>query len=421
MTDVSWSLPKNIARPLWLGAAAVAGFLALVVAWAVLAPISTSLQVSGKIVSSSPALELQHPYGGLVRSVLVERHAQVTRGQELLQLDDRLLRQQRDSLVRERDQVISQNVAIDALLVEDPDIDQLLRAGGNAEYALRFRRLFQQAGLQKQAAESLGQQIEALEQKVGYFEQQLASMSKRLERNAQLKEKGIVSASSGETLEEQALIVSSELAGERAELHRLRSERRRTLEMSAIGLLSLREDLLMQARDNRFRIEDLDRRIAGLDDQILRSRVLSPVDGVVVAVAFEADGMFAPQGATLMSLSTPLDRPQVLFSIPSAMIDQIRPGMKGQLVFPGFPQRSMPRVAFEIRSVSPRAVADETGETLAYEGVAEFDWDADYGAAMGLELTADMPVALWVEGRTTTMWSYLVAPFFEAFNLAMQD
>ena len=66
----------------------VFGFLGLFVIWAFAFPIASAVVANGKIVSSGQNKLIQHPTGGVVRSISVQDGSRVTAGDVLLVLDD---------------------------------------------------------------------------------------------------------------------------------------------------------------------------------------------------------------------------------------------------------------------------------------------------------------------------------------------
>jgi multidrug efflux pump subunit AcrA (membrane-fusion protein) len=63
-----------------MAALAVIIFLGGVGLWSALAPIATTLRISGTLVSTKPSFDIQHPFGGLVTDVLVSLHQSVDVG-----------------------------------------------------------------------------------------------------------------------------------------------------------------------------------------------------------------------------------------------------------------------------------------------------------------------------------------------------
>lgn len=110
----SYSRPE---RPAWLGAGVVAAFAGAMTMWGTLAPISGAAIANGNLQVEGRRQSVQHPYGGVVRQLLVRDGAHVEKGQLLIALDDSDPRAKLDVLVADRDAAL----AAEARLVAERD------------------------------------------------------------------------------------------------------------------------------------------------------------------------------------------------------------------------------------------------------------------------------------------------------------
>lgn len=418
------NLPSSVSRPLRRASLALALFLIFLGLWAVYAPLSTTVNLNGKLMSSRPTFELQHPYGGLVGEVLVARHDPVHKGQELLHMDMTLEKRQLETLVRTRDLYLSENAVIESILQGTVDVKEPSPETSTSPHFKRHQQALIQSALQDQNTRFLQEQLEALAEKIALTQKQLELMKGRQVRQNSLADRGLIRLADGEVLKEQILLVQSEIETDRAQLASLKGEITTAQNQAELINLSLSEQLSSVRDENKKRVHEVERQIAGLRDRIQQSIVKSPVEGVVSDIYFEATGTYATRGATLISLTQPLSQPRVSFQVPTSQIDQLHPGMTGQLVLTSLPQRSMPRIEVVIQAVSPRATLDEEGNPRSYAGVATIK-DASIkklsDAIDGLNLVEDMPARLLINIRETTMANYLFGPMIAAFDNAVQD
>jgi HlyD family type I secretion membrane fusion protein len=411
-------IPRDILSPLYRAALALCLFLALAGIWATFAPLATSIPLSGRIVSDSPAFALQHPYGGQIFKVHVAKHDEVKQGQTLIEFDSALDRENLIALEAMRDRFQQDNSAITAILEGGTPVP-------DGEYALRHDHAQLQQSLQALTAASLDRQIEALQGKDRHDRAQLDLLRARAQRQADLVRDGIITRTDSEALETRILRLEGSVLSTAAQLHRLRESLDQAQHQPELTLLTLRAELSGIRSANERRLEELRQSIANLRDRIARATVTAPISGTVTDLLFEAEGMYAGQGATLISLSRPLEAPHISFTVPTALIDQLRPGMTGKLMIPSLPQRSMPNMRITVQAISPRAEREEEGAPQVYSGLASLAPDAlsELQQVFGPDFTLseDMPVNLMIEGRQTTLVQYLIAPFWASFNHALQD
>lgn len=422
MTD-QLHLPREVVRPLRLTAVAMVAFLMMFCGWAVFAPLSTTLHLSGKITSSRPTFELQHPYGGLIGEVLVTRHESLDQGQIIMRFDMALEKEQLDNLLQTQAIYESENRLIDQILESTSDIEIASAEASTSPYVQRAKQASVQSALQNKNAEFLREQAEALRTKISLSEQQLNLMRGRQTRQTNLEEKGLIRLSESEVLKEQILIVQSEIERDRASLSALLGQIEAAQSQAQLVMLSLSEQLTSTRDANTKRLQEIARQIAGLREQIEKSTIRSPVHGVVSDIHFEATGMYASRGATLVSITQALAHPMITFEVPASQIDQLGLGMTGKLILTSLPQREMPRIDLVIMSISPRATLDENGNPVSYTGTAEIQNDSlQYITDIhGIRLTEDMPARLSIEARKTTLANYILEPLLAISQQALQD
>ncbi len=104
------------------------------------------------------------------------------------------------------------------------------------------------------------------------------------------------------------------------------------------------------------RLEQIEARIALVDEQLARTRVTSPLDGIVVRGDLsQAIGSPVKRGQELYELA-PLDSYRLILQVDESEIDEVRPGQKGELVLAASPTETH---AFTVTRVTPVSSAEE--------------------------------------------------------------
>lgn len=425
MTQQDITLPKDISRPLRnVGLAVIFASAALVI-WTTSAPLATTIRLSGTIVSSAQSVDIQHPYGGQISDVLVTTHDEITQGSTLLYLDTTLDEGNLATYRAMHDRLLQENKVIAAILTDRIDgLADKERAIG-ASLILRAQQAEVQSDLRLQAAQNLGVQIDAIDRKLAQNTAQIAQLEARADRHARLLQRGIMARDNGEALQERIMIVSGDLASEEAKRAGLVDQRNQQVKQAELIRLALRQELSATRDRNVKQIRELSLQIRQLRDVIERATVTAPIAGVVTDVVFQAQGMYAGRGQTILTLAQPLHQPYLKFAIPTHQIDQVRPGMRGRFTLLALNQRNLPRLDLVITAISPRAQTDENDAPRSYIGRADIDSHAMQmlKSALGedIALSEDMPVELLIEGRTITAAQYLLEPLQAAFDHAIQD
>lgn len=423
MSDAAPALPKEVMQPLWRAVLVTGGGLILFCLWATFAPLATTITLQGTIVSKTPSLDLQHPYGGAVQDVLVAHHERVEVGQVLLRLDTALQEETRATQISIRERIQQENRDIGAIINALARPDRHVQPS-KSSYAIRHAHVSLKAASSLETADNLRQQMRALEAKITHAQQQLVLMDARYNRQAKLASKGVLPREQIDQLQEQILIVRGELEADQASALNLRSQVRQTLEQRELAQIAWEHELVATREKNLGRLDDLQRSILGLTDQIEKAAVRAPVAGVVTSIPVQTRGMYATRGERLLTLAQPLDEAQVTFTIPVKYIDQIQAGMSARLTVPSLPQKLMPKIDLSIEAIALRAETDESGAPIAYRALATGDVAAlgDLAAIDGIgPLSEDMPVILTVAVRETTFAQYILGPLLRSFSHAFQD
>lgn len=421
MSAAETQMPRDVLRPVAWALAGLVVFGGAFLGWAMFAVLATTLHLTGTLASETPGFDVQHPYGGQIAEVFVRPQESVKRGDLLLRFDTALDQQKLETLLGMRSRIRKEN-AIIARLLSDKDVP----AGpGSAHLVLRMAQAKKQAAMKQEAATSLSRQRAAQRETIAHQTAQLQQMRARETRITSLTGNGLETQTALDMLQEQIQLVQGEISSQRARLIAQEDQQEQTTGQAALVLLSIRQELASMLESNRKQLEDLALQIADIEDIVRRADLRAPIDGIVTNLPFEASGMYAARGQTLVSLAQPLDTPIITFKISPQQIDQLHVGMSGRLKLPGIPSRGMPDVRATVRAVSPRAETDENARPLFFEGRAEIEPGgvAALRAAIGEDfaLSADMPVELLIEGRLTTLSQYLTDPFFAAFRDGLQD
>ncbi|MEK6733640.1 MAG: HlyD family type I secretion periplasmic adaptor subunit [Pseudomonadota bacterium] len=167
--------------------------------WATFAPLDSASHAMGKIILESKKRIIQHPYGGLIKEVLVRDGDHVVKGQELLLLDDTELKARKKQieykylstlaelakLTSERDNLASIKFPEEILSYSgDPKIQEMMHNQEKTFAAKQATITSQIALTEKNVAQSIEQrnalepQIEATEKLIKITGDQVASYKK---------------------------------------------------------------------------------------------------------------------------------------------------------------------------------------------------------------------------------------------------
>lgn len=424
-------MPPHVLRPLRIGAWLIIAALLLFGLWAAFAPLATSIPTTGHLNAIRPSYDVQHAFGGKIARLHVQRHEAVARGALLVSLDVGQERAERRALQEALTPMREERAAIEAALAgrlpKEAEIRGLNDAAHMALQRMRNRQDAMQLRADMSAAQkdALEERLEFLGRSIARREDQHHSMTDRRARYISLRAQGAFRAADIDALSEDILELEAVLAQDRAEAAALRSQAAQAEMQVTREALEHRQQLLDRLAQLDEAIPRLNRQILRLTAQIDQAELRAPAAGVVAALHYDTEAMVIPRAETVLTLAQPTARHHVSFVASPQVIDQLRVGMSGQLTVTALPQRNHPRVTATITSLSPEARRNSEGATVGYDGVAQIDPN-DHDrllAQLGEEatLTADMPVSLVLTGRMTTFGAYLLGPFWNFLQKAIQD
>jgi multidrug resistance efflux pump len=157
-----------------------------------------------------------------------------------------------------------------------------------------------------------------------------------------------------------------------------------------------------QVRITRAKIDQAEAQIALLDEQLARTKVVAPFNGVVMSGDLSQSlGAPVERGEVLFEVA-PLDEYRVIAEVDERDITEIKVGQQSELVFPSMPRRSFP---FVVEKITPVSIAKEGRNSFRVEGRME---EGSKRLRPGMEgvgkITIDRRRLIWVGTHKAIDW-----------------
>lgn len=156
------------------------------------------------------------------------------------------------------------------------------------------------------------------------------------------------------------------------------------------------------------RLEEAQAQLALVDEQLLRTQLKAPFDGVLIQGDLtQSIGAPVKQGDTLMTVAS-TQRWRVIIEIDEADVARIKPGQEGEIALSALPWDTMP---LRVRRITPLAEAKD-GHNL-------FEVEAEFTAAPPPEVRPGLMGQAKVRiGHRPLLWNWL-RPVFERARLGL--
>ncbi len=404
----------------WTGNLLVCCFVLGLGTWSTFAPLESAAIAFGTVESESSRKTIQHLEGGIIREILVADGDVVRAGQILISLEDTKARaevqslqgQLWDAMAREArlqaEQRGHERVSFPAKLEmaqnESPSVATVL-AGQQSIFETR-RQVFQsQAAVNREKRSQVEKEIEGLRA-------QESAASKRVE---------IV----GEEVATVVMLVNkADIEGRRGEIVAQISRAEQVISESQATLLKLESDrqneIAQSLREAQNQIFQIRERLQAADDQLLRTAVKAPEDGVVTELRIHTPGGVIGAGAPLMDLVPRQDRLIVTARVRPEDIDVVRPGLSADVNLLPYNQRRVPRLQGTVTHVSADRLVDKRTDQPYYATKIRVQ-DPRIAAIDGVQIIPGMPTQVFIKTGRGTVALYALRPLLDSFNNAFRE
>ncbi|MFY9838528.1 MAG: HlyD family type I secretion periplasmic adaptor subunit [Xanthobacteraceae bacterium] len=424
----------SIRRHILAGTILVAALVLGLGGWAATAQISGALIAQGSIVVDSNVKKVQHPTGGVVGELFVRDGDHVKAGDVLLRLDETVTRAnlaivtkgltelyaRKARLAAERDGADS--VAVPPELaghLNDPDVKDALASERKLFELRRQDRLGQKQQLRERIAQ-LQEQITGLASQQDAKDKGIALVEQELQGVRDLWQKNLVQLSRLTSLQRE----EAQLQGERGQLVAQVAEAKGKIAEIQLQIIQVDEDLssdvAKELRDIDSKIGEFVERKVTAEDQLKRTDIRAPQDGIVFQSTANTVGGVITAGDPIMLIVPESDNLMVEVKVDPKDIDQVQFGQPVVLRFTSFNVRTTPELNGTVSRIAADTTTDQrTGQSYY---LVRISMTADEIKRLGdVKLTPGMPVEAFIETGERTMLSYLVKPLRDQLMRAFRE
>jgi HlyD family secretion protein len=424
----------SIRRHIIVGSAVVAFLAVGLGGWASTAEIAGAIIASGSVVVDSNVKKVQHPTGGVVGEVRVRDGDRVKAGDILIRLDETVTRAnlaivtkgltelyaRQARLAAERDGADA--VALPKELADrrnDPDVIDALSSERKLFVLRRTARLGQKDQLQ-QRIKQLQEEITGLVAQQDAKTKEMSLIEQELQGVRDLWAKNLVQLNRLTSLERE----EARLQGERGQLVAGAAETKGKIVETQLQILQVDQeftsDVAKELRETDSKIGEYVERKVTAEDQLKRTDIRAPQDGVVFQSTANTVGGVITAGDPIMLIVPETDTLLVEAKVEPRDIEQVQFGQPVVLRFSAFDMRTTPEINGTVVRVGADTSTDQrTGQTYYLVRIA---MTAEEIKRLGdVKLTPGMPVEAFIQTGERTMLSYLIKPLRDQLMRAFRE
>ncbi len=401
--------------------------------WAAMAPLESAVVSPGIIGVASYRKQVQHLEGGIVEAILVNDGDRVSKGQQLIQLRDvkpaAELRQLEGQYV-EAQAVVARLLAErdgleaiafpDELLAraDDPSTSAVMAGQRGILDSQRTLMHDRQAVLDKKIAQAQ-EAINGLEGRVEAKRQQRSLILAESKTVEEALKKRLAPASKGLKLKQRLAETKDELIAYETEIGRLEQQILETRLQKSKARAERLAEISEQLRMQRAALFDLTQKMIKARDVLERTRILSPIDGVVVNLQIHSHDGVIEAGQPLLEVVPENDELIVEVFIDPEDIDEVWAGMPADVRLTSLNRRRRVPMEGILSGVSAdRLTNPQTGEDY-YRARVTLTQDALSSA--GVALVAGMGADVFLRTGARSPLDYLLSPITKSLQFGLRE
>lgn len=403
--------------------------------WSAYAPLESAIAATGKVIVASNNRTVQHLEGGIIKSIHVRDGEQVKQGDVLMELETA----QAASQLQIIESSYFYALAMEARLIAERSKSSSISFSSEfntarglpyagfmdnqrREFYARQSSLASDASMLNDRIHQANQQISGLAATVKSKETLLETYKDEVKELEVLYAQQLIDKLRLRDAKRQMYLTQSELDVAKAEVSRIQSQIRETTTQIEGNEKRFQKELLDKLSSTQAQLADSKARMLGLQDLMARTKITSPVDGVVVNLGIHTIGGVIAGGKPIMDI-VPSDEPLIVEArIMAADRTNAHVGLKAEVQFPSFAHiKTLKEVEGEVVSIAADAVESEQRELyylakikITPKGTAELYRNK-------LSLQPGIPASIMIIVAKRTFADYLIHPFKMMFRKSLNE
>ena len=393
-----------------LGAAALIFF-----PWAALTPITQVVNASGEVIPEGEVNVIQHLEGGIVSRVDVSEGEEVRKGEVMLELNPKLVGSEYEATEQQLKNLLLQQQQLQAAIRGErvlPPTDGI-KDGNKVSKA--------QINLLNSRLDNSGDQIKASKEIVAEKRAEVTGLNNQIALYMKQREMWAGLVASGAASRLNLLDIDTKLA----EMRGARNESLKALSQAEANFSGVKSGLVFEQNSQIAQLVNeeavLAENIKKVRNQLERTKIISPVDGVVSDLRFKAPGAVVGPGAVVLSVVPNTTQRYVEVRVPSGDIGFVRPGQKVDVKLQPFDSTIYGSVPGRVLSIGGNSVQDPDDRQYYFKARIQLDRqfvdvaNRKYPIAVGMPLVAD------IKGPQRSVLRYIFQPFTRTLDSAFSE
>jgi HlyD family secretion protein len=395
--------------------------------------MSGAIISQGSLMVESNIKKVQHPSGGVAKTLLVDEGSRVNKNDLLIRMDETVaqanlsavtkslweLEARRARLQAERDGEPDVTFPVSLTSLSDPGAQSIV-SGEHKFFQLRHDATEGQKRQFNEQISQLKEQIGGMEDQLTATKQEAELVDKELVGVQQLWEQRLVQLSRLSALQRDA----ARLLGQRGQLTASIAQAKGRISETELKILQIDQDfrsnVAKELADVRAKYAETFEKQVAARDQTEKLEIRAPQAGVVHDLTIHTQGGVITPGETIMTIVPDHDSLIVETHVAPQDIDQVKFGQPATLRFTNFNQRVTPEIDGEVSRIGADISRDEkNGPTYFVVRIAIPP--EQMSKLGGARLLPGMPVEVFIPTSERSLLSYLMKPLADQVHRAFRE
>lgn len=384
--------------------------------WAALTPITQIVQASGEVVPQGDISIIQHLEGGIVSKVNIIDGERVRKGEVLLELRPNLVDSEYRATAQQLQNLLLQQQQLKAAIDGKKSLSSLTTDDNQGSKVKLTQLSLLQSRLTNQA-----DQLSAANAVIAEKRAEVSGLNSQIALYEKQRKMWNSLVGSGAASVLNLLSVDTKLA----ELKGAKEEALKALDQAQANLRGVSSGLKFEQNSQLAQVVNEEAVVAEnikkLRNQLERTKIVAPVNGIISDLRFKAPGSVVGPGAIVVSVVPDQTPKYVEVRIPAADIGFVKVGQSVDVKLQPFDSTVYGSVSGKLVSIAANTVQDADDRRHYYK--ARIALKSQYVDATGKRypIQVGMPLVADIKGRQRSVLRYIFQPFTRTMNSALRE
>ena len=400
--------------------------------WAALAPLDSAALAPATVAVESNRKVVQHPEGGVVKTIGISEGDRVRDGQKLVELDPTEQRANFDAVREKLNAALARRARLRAerdgreRIDFPPELVQQaedgfaqareVMAAARNQFRQRRQSLQGQVAIQRQKISQIEEKITGLKAQRTSNERQVSIMREELEGLRELYEKGYYPRTRILEMERELARLDGEIGSATAWI----AQARNSISEARLQIEQVRQEFNEKVSNALAevgaKISELRQRLVVTAQKLQRTTIRAPQDGVVQNMRVHTVGGVIRPGEEIMQVIPVQDRLIVEAEVSPRDIDIVETGQSAEVRMSALSGRTTPTLVGSVMHVSPDRVVQEqeNGQSRSFYKARVEIAPRELEKLGTQKLQAGMPAEVLINTGEQTVLDYLIRPITDA-------